>query len=199
MTTNPEQVAQVHEWQQPIIVGLPSNVETGLTLAGCWDDNTQQKLQYVAGCQSSSSINNDGDVVGLYVDSIRFHDLRLTIRQIQSVEDLHHVLRQTMQLPKRNLVLSKTPPQTSPYTHREARLKSCRIYQYDIPSHETNHHQQHFTLEGFPPQIRSLHPSSPLNIVLRSGLYVIALHVPQPRYLILEDSSNKVLFDLSMT
>eukprot|EP00977_Amphora_coffeiformis_P010069 scaffold2353_cov167-Amphora_coffeaeformis.AAC.60 len=167
---HPEQVVLVQA--QHVVVALPPTTETGLTFAGGWDHKQPQHQSplYVRGCNSSP------DYVGLYVDSIQFTDIRLMIRQIQSAADFHRALRQTAHLPKRELILSTTPP-PPPATHLDARLKSCLIYQYDISCQEPAH--QHFTLEGFPPQIRSLKPTSLLNAILRPGLYVMALQVPQ--------------------
>ena len=171
MTTNQEQVIAVQA--QHVVVALPPT--TGLTFAGGLDASTTSKQPpplHVSQCNPEENPElhyQAHTIVGLYVDSIRLPDLRVTIRQMRSSSELALVLRQTRNL-KRDLILSMTPPV---FHYPMARL----LYVYDIPCHEAAH--QHFTLDGFPPQIRALTVESPLNAILHPGLYVISFQVPQ--------------------
>lgn len=108
-------------------------------------------------------------IVGLFVEEIRFIELGITVTHLRTPQDLNLLLAPTSHH-KREIVLSQNIP---PLDRRIQRI----MYICDLPANQP--YQAHFSLDGFPPRIQSMNPSSLWNSLLRPGFFVVALSVPQ--------------------
>ena len=153
--------AQIQEVVLPLPQGSP---HTGLVFAA--DAHRPLHVAQI-NVEQNSQLKQHDNITGLYVVALRLTDIGITISHFRTVADLDRILGQTY-LHQRELVLLTAPPVLS--------LNGI-LYVYEMPTDEAP--GQNFTLDGFPPRIQSMAPTSPLNVVLRPGLFVVSLIVPQ--------------------
>lgn len=151
--------------EEDISVPLPQGSRTGLTFSS----STGAPL-HVAQVYTDPNLRHYTHIVGKYVVALRLPGLNMTVSHVRCAADLEHLLAQTASQPQRQLVVSTNPPVLN------ARITRF-LYVYEMALDEGA--RQHFCLDGFPPRIVNMQPTSPLNIFLRPGLICVSLVIPQ--------------------
>jgi hypothetical protein len=163
--TVPPAVVAIAAPGQVVIPLPPGNSPTGLGVAAAAPPLRVVQINV----EENPALQAHHNLVGLYVEAIRFPDLGITVTHLRTPQDLDLLLAPTGHH-RREIVLS---PDLPPLDRRIRQL----MYICDLPTNQPS--QAHFNLAGFPPRIQSMNPSSLWNALVRPGFFVVTLAVPQ--------------------